>query len=919
MSLVVKVLVSAALAATAIWTTASVPASPPAPAAWADAAPLAGRVADTLSVEAALGQLIAAPAGTRNLDDLVRRGRVGRVVVGGGPVDGHLARTRGWQAGAPLPVLLATAPDGDGGLPFDGAPTVATAAALGAAGRSDLAFLAGRVVADAADDLGVQSPGTALALGAGASPFGPIAGGPVEQALVRGLRDGGVLPTAQLLDDSGLAALDALAGAGLMEARLSVAGSDDVERIRQVKARGAFNGLVQAEVDDRATGAVAAVAAGADVVLSSAPGVVLDSLRAALASGRLAEARVRASAVRVLSSKVWAGLAIAPPPRRASDGGRPVRVEPGRAPSRPQLRRAGLLHAETARAAVTVVQPDGGPLPLVGPAVPASTLVLLLDPGPDDEGAGLDFANALGTALSPGGRASYTRLGLGDPSEHYAGALDAAREADLVVVAALPDGRGELAVRHRDVVRQLGDRPTVLVAFGAPALAAGLERPSALVVAYDGSPQAQAAAAAAVVGQSAVSGRLPRGVAGLAAAGDGVRFRQQALRLGTPEEAGLDARAAARVDAVVERAVRDGAFPGAAVAVGRDGVLVRLRGYGRLTPGGDRVTAETPYDLASLTKVVGTTAAVMRLVETGRLDLDATVQSYLPRYRGGGKDRVTVRQLLSHTAGHRAWYPFWSEGVRDRDGVLDFIYADTLQYRPGARSRYSDFDMIVLGEVIERVTGGPLADAFRDEVFAPLGMAHTGFRPVGAVDSAVAPTEDDRAFRGRVLQGEVHDEAASVMGGAAGHAGLFSTAGDLARFAYVLAEGGAGYGARLVRRTTLDRFVRPVPLPSTYPTGLGWMVNAGDGNSAAGSRFGPRSFGHTGYTGTSIWVDPDQDLFVVLLSNRVHPSRDNRRIRDVRPALADAVAGAVVAPPGRPALGWGFGPIPDDLPPVAHR
>ena len=184
-------------------------------------------------------------------------------------------------------------------------------------------------------------------------------------------------------------------------------------------------------------------------------------------------------------------------------------------------------------------------------------------------------------------------------------------------------------------------------------------------------------------------------------------------------------------------------------------------------------------------------------------------------------------------------------------------------------------------------------------------------------DPNAAPTEVDRVWRGRTLQGEVHDEAASVFGGVAGHAGLFSTASDMARFGFALANGGEGYGTRLFRRTTLDQFTERVRLRSTYPTGLGWMVNYGE--TSAGAEFGPRSFGHTGFTGTSIWVDPDQALFVVLLTNRVHPTRRNTRIREVRPALADAVAGAVLAPPGEAARAWGFGPVPDDLPRVAGR
>ena len=440
------------------------------------------------------------------------------------------------------------------------------------------------------------------------------------------------------------------------------------------------------------------------------------------------------------------------------------------------------------------------------------------------------------------------------------------------------------------------------------------------MAAWGADEAAQRAAAAALAGQVHVQGRLPLSVAGLYGSGDGATLRQQRLRPGAPEEAGLDAEVGERVDRVVSSAVHGGAFPGAAVAVGRDGVLVRLRGYGRLTPGGAEATAETPYDLASLTKVVGTTAAVMRLVEAGEVDLDARVSRYLPAFRPEGGAGVTVRQLLTHSAGQRPFYPFYARGILDRRAALDFVYTDTLRYRPGSKSVYSDFDMIVLGEVIEAVTGEPLDRHLRETVFAPLGMDATGFRRPGAVDRAAAPTERDRVWRGRTLQGEVHDEAASVMGGVAGHAGLFSTAEDLATFGFLLASGGEANGARLFRRTTLDAFTERAPVRGRYPMGLGWMVRpTGRGYSSSGSLFGPRSFGHTGFTGTSIWVDPDQDLFVVLLTNRVHPTRRNGGIRDARADLADAVAGAVAAPPGEAATAWGFGPVPSDLPRVAAR
>ncbi len=920
MSLVVKVVVAVALATAALWAPSRVPvtAPPASPALWSDASALAGRITDTLSTEAAIGQLIAARSGTDGLDEMVRQGRVGRVEVSGGGTDAHLSRLRRWRDTGALPILVATGQGSELALPFADAPAFASPSALAAGGRLDLAYLSGNALAQSAVDLGVQSPGVPMSLGVGGSAFGLIPGGPVVEALARGLREGGVLASAFVRDDEGLTALPDLGRAGLMEVRLVVDSPDDVERVAAIQQLDGFSGLIQTEVDRRATRAVDAVRAGADVVLSDAPAVVRDSLLRAVEAGRLSATRVQAAARRVLSAKAWAGLALAPPARGGGDQRPSRRLDAWRPPTPALVHRAGLVRREASRAAITVLQEPDGPLPLVGAGVPPVTFVVVLDPGVQD-GGGLAFVNTLAEQVAPEGRASYVRLGLGQGPEPYETALDVARDANLVVVAALPDPDGELAPRHRAFVDRLdADTPTVLVALGDARLAAGLPRYPAAVIAYADDDAAQRAAAFAMTGRADVRGRLAVGVAGVAAAGAGVDFGQQALRPGSFEEAGLDAQAADRVDAVMEQAVRDGAFPGAAVAIGRDGVLLRLKGYGRLSRTGASVTEDTPYDLASLTKVVGTTAAAMRLVEQKRLDLDERVTAYLPDYHSLGKDRVTIRQLLAHSAGHRPWYPFWSHGITDRQGALDFIYADTLRYRPGAESRYSDFDMILLGEVIEAVTGDRLGDVFDEQIFQPLAMRHSGFREVGVVDREVAPTESDQAFRGRMLQGEVHDEAASVMGGVAGHAGLFSTARDMSRFAYVMANGGAGYGTRLVRRTTLEQFARPIRLRSTYPTGLGWMVNAGKGNTSAGE-MGPRAFGHTGYTGTSIWIDPDQRSFVVLLSNRVHPSRRNRRIREVRPALADALVEAIRTPPGRAIQGWGFGPVPDDLLTTARR
>ena len=929
MPLVLNVAAAAAVLVAALWSTVLAPtgdAAPPRPgprpavALWAGAQGGAVADLDTLTLEAKVGQIVAARAGG-DVDALARAGRVGRVVVAERDLDRHLEAVRAWQGASAVPVLVATEPGAMFGLGIAGTPRFPAAVAYGAADRPDLTYMTGKAMAEAARAVGVQAPGAPL--GAGPSAFGD---GSAERsglavALARGLRDGDVLPTATVaaadLAEGRGGDLDALVDAGLMEVRLVPAprstGAAAAAAVRALRERHGFTGLVVVDAEGRDSLALPALRAGADQVLTDRPAALGQRLAADARAGRLAPGRLDDVAGRVLRAKAWAGLAAPPRARPASEGGAAaVRVSPWRPPSAGLLHRADLLGGEVARAAVTVVQDAGGPVPVVGPRAPRRVVAIALDAGADDAGTG-PFADALADALDL--RSSH-RLGLGDSAAAYAAALDAARQADLVVLGAAPDGDG-LAARHREIAADLlrGGVPVVAAVLGSPSALVGLPRPAALVAAWDGGEATQRAAAAAIAGQVAVAGRLPTSVAGLYASGDGVRLRQQRLRPGSPEEAGLAPDVVEDLDRVVAAAVRDGAFPGATLAVGRGGVLVRLRGYGRLSRGGAAApTPQTAYDLASLTKVVATTTAVMRLVEAGEIDLDARVAEYVPAYRPQGGRAVTVRQLLTHSAGHRPFYPFYARDILDREGVLDFVYADTLRYRPGARSVYSDFDMIVLGEVVEAVAGEPFDRHLRRTVFDPLGMDRTGFRPAGAVDRTAAPTERDRAWRGRVLQGEVHDEAASVMGGVAGHAGLFSTAEDLATFGFLLANGGVANGARLFRRTTLDAFTRRVPLRGTYPMGLGWMLRPTDrGYSSSGRLFGPRSFGHTGFTGTSIWVDPDQDLFVVLLTNRVHPTRRARGIREARAAVADAVAGAVAAPPGEPARAWGFGPLPDDL------
>jgi len=372
-----------------------------------------------------------------------------------------------------------------------------------------------------------------------------------------------------------------------------------------------------------------------------------------------------------------------------------------------------------------------------------------------------------------------------------------------------------------------------------------------------------------------------------------------ALREARPEDVGMDGAALSELDARLEAAIADGAAPGMALAIGRHGALVRLRGYGTLdwADGSAAVTPSTIYDLASLTKVIGTTTAVMQLVEERRLSLNARIASYLPEWGNDWKREVTVRELLLHRGGLPPFRPFWRE-LEGRDAYRSAIGELDAEYPVGAWTVYSDIGLMTLAFVVETITGQSL-DAYLDgAVFGPLGMDDTGFRPALALRSRIAPTEVDTTFRHRHLVGEVHDENAWALGGVAGHAGLFSTARDLARFAdWILAATREGRGLASETRFPLEipssrtvaRFTRRGSPDSSRA--LGWDTPSG--RSSAGRYFGPGAFGHTGFTGTSLWVDPELDVFVVLLTNRVNPTRENQKHIALRRAVHDAVALAI--------------------------
>jgi CubicO group peptidase (beta-lactamase class C family) len=358
-----------------------------------------------------------------------------------------------------------------------------------------------------------------------------------------------------------------------------------------------------------------------------------------------------------------------------------------------------------------------------------------------------------------------------------------------------------------------------------------------------------------------------------------------------PIAVGFDPELPARLDSIVRIGLEQGAAPGAALAVGRFGRLVHLKGYGAIdyAAGAPTVDATTIYDLASLTKVVATTTAAMILEEEGKLDLSRTVQSYLPEFTAPDKASITVRMLLTHRGGLEAFAPLW-KASHGRAEYLAQINARPLANPPGTKIIYSDWDFVLMGMIVERITGTTL-DAFTAaRVFGPLGMTSARFTP-DTTDTAlmrrIVYTALD-TLRGQ-LHGTVHDPNAWALGGVAGHAGLFASARDLAVFVQMLLNGGTYAGVRILKPTTIARWTSAQDVGSSRA--LGWDTPSAV--SSAGRYFSPRSFGHTGYTGTSIWVDPERGLFVVLLMNRVNSRGEATRHVQLRRDVADAVQSAI--------------------------
>ncbi|HEY9166534.1 MAG TPA: glycoside hydrolase family 3 N-terminal domain-containing protein [Candidatus Kryptonia bacterium] len=583
-----------------------------------------------------------------------------------------------------------------------------------------------------------------------------------------------------------------------------------------------------------------------------------------------------------------------------------------------------LLAEYAARRSVTIVKNDSNILPLQYHQPQRILCLVIADNG--DPTVANQFRKEIRDRCD---NVDFVQIDPTSNSLDYQNDLAMVANHDLVIVPAYVrwrsgTGKIDFSAPTQDFLDKLtqAGKPTVMIAFGNPYLLRSVPRVSAYVCAYGDMRVSVEAAVEAIFGETNVGGKLPVTIPGAAKYGDGIDIPQTSLRFAEPQVAGFDPARLGRLDSIVNFWIADSAFPCAQLLVAKNGKVVFDKAFGTYdySPLSRKIDLSTMYDLASLTKVCATTLAAMKLYGEGKLDLEAPVVKYIPQFGQNGKDKITIRNLMVHNSGLPPDPPgyLWRTSAispEQRDGLLkhpmwlvipdsfgtnfnaahaamwDSLYASRLDYPTGTKMVYSDINFLILGKIIEGITGMSLDKYVEQNFYKPLGMTHTMFTPPAWLTQTCAPTEYDSAA-GCLLQGVVHDENSRSLGGAVGHAGLFSTAGDLAVYIQMLLNRGIYDGRQYLQDSVIALFTRKQSDLSTR--GLGWDTKAPRPRySSAGHYFSPNSFGHTGFTGTSIWVDPERNLFVVLLTNRVCPTRENHKLDEARPSIHDAVIEAL--------------------------
>lgn len=628
---------------------------------------------------------------------------------------------------------------------------------------------------------------------------------------------------------------------------------------------------------------VKALQAGADLMLLS-PDLLtaINEVEKAIEKGEITEERIERSVRKLLKWKEQHGLF------------RQNHVNIEGLSASISTRANELIADEISRKSLTLVKNENNILPIRPDKYPK---IMVLSVADDESGStGSGFAERLRTYHPD---VTFHVLDKRTSEEEELKILKDAVETDLLIIGSFIYVRSGQSVQISDeqmeLLNSLPDKPSVLVAFGNPYVVHDLPDSEAQLMAWAATGGQIESVVPALFGGSRIDGRLPIEIPGMYSNGYGIDLPQTTVRFDEPETSGLNRDSLMQIDHIMNEAIFDSTFPGGVVAVVKDGIIAYRKAFGYHTYDKLEKVSETDiYDLASLTKILATTTSVMKLVDEGELKITDPVSKYIPEFKKGQKRNITIRNLLLHNSGLPP-FRVYIDSLKTEEEIIQAIKNEPLINEPGAKYVYSDLGFILLGEIVEQLTGTSLDKYVRKTFFYPMGMGSTFYNPKNVgnwISEKIPPTEIDTVYRKKVIRAEAHDERAWYLNGVAGHAGLFSSAHDMAAYAQMLMSDGSYGGRDFISPKTVNMFVKRQSQNSDRGYGFD---HKSEGLSSAGNLSSTATYGHTGFTGTSMWIDPEKNVAIIILTNRTYPYRSyGGNISEVRAKVADIVISSII-------------------------
>jgi len=881
----------------------------------------------------------------------IKRNKVGGFIIYGGNVVSLADLLNYMQRKSDLPLLIASDLEAGMGYQISGSTLFPNFMAVSAAQTEEIAYNIGKITATEARAAGIHQV-YAPVVDVNNNPYNPIinirsfgedpvAVGRLSAAFIKGVQDNGVIATAKHFPGHGDTDIDSHSelpvidvdtdrldkielipfkyaiDAGVksvMTAHISIpkiSGDTPATLSNEIltgilRNKLNFNGLIITDamrmkgVADNYSiidASLKAIKAGTDILLIP-PDVELafDAILKAVKTGEISESRIDSSVFRILKAKAELGLH----KNRYVDINRLKKHI-----LKPEFEKYA---QEIAEKSLTLLKNENSIIPI---GLDTTKKVFAVTINCDyDFPSGSQFLRIL-TKFNKG--IDFSTIDNRTNEMEFEEIYQKANESKLIIIGAFIQVRAsketvEMPEKQLKYIQKLYrlNKPVILVSFSSPYVITQMPETDAYMCTFSSTLHSQKAAAKGILGFVDINGKLPVTIPDYFNLGEGIRLEGEYkdmysedvnivnnLKDDEPENQDFLKKLTGELDEVTKSAIENRVTPGGQLTVGRYGKIVYNKPFGKLTydNNSEPVTDNHLYDLASLTKVIVATTLTMILYDRELISLNAPVYNYIPEFKGPQKNKVKVINLLTHSSGLPAWEPYYQE-VKSKKEMYRKIYDTELKYTPNSKSIYSDLGIILLGNIIEKVTGKPLDILAEKWIFKPLNMENTLYNPGIKKMELCVPTEMDNNFRKRQIKGNVHDENAYSMGGVSAHAGLFSNTEDLSKFCQMMLNKGIFNHNRIIKEETIDLFTKRPNIVKGSSRALGWDTPSYP--SSSGDYFSDVAFGHTGFTGTSIWIDPKRDLFVVLLTNRVYPTWENSKIFSFRQKVHNTIVENIV-------------------------